>query len=582
MSLDGALLRFIKDELSELVGARVEKVYQPSRDELVIALRMLGGARISKKLIFSANSSSARVCLTEAEFENPKTPPMFCMLMRKHLSGGKLIGIRQDGLERILNFDFECINEIGDTVINTLCAEIMGRSANIILLRSGSEIRVIDSIKRVSDENSRRILPNIVYEAPPRQDRLNLFETDPSEIVAKIENSPERLSKALMNVLEGIAPVFARECAFYSAGDVDAVCCELNDEQKARLCGFLENAKNNPKFTEITDESGKKKELSFVDIKQYGDSFGVRTFESANALVDDFFTQNGTGERIRQRARDLLKTVTGAYERTLRKVEIRKKELSECAEREKLRECGDLINANIFRLEKGMTKCVLEDFYSGEPREIPLDARLTPAQNAQKYYAEYRKLCNAEEKLTELIKSGSGELLYLDSVLDSLNRAETDGELSEIRRELSEQGYLRKDKQALKADKKLSEPLKYISSDGYEILVGKNNRQNDLLTLKTARAMDIWLHVKDIAGSHVILRTADNGNPLTQRTIFEAAQLAAYHSKGRESSGVPVDYTLVKFVKKPAGAKPGMVIFTNNKTMFVTPDESIVEKLRGI
>lgn len=585
MSLDGALLHFVKDELSELVGARVEKIYQPSRDELVVALRMLSGARVSKKLIFSANSASARVCLTEAEFENPKTPPMFCMLMRKHLSDGKLIGIRQDGLERILYFDFECLNEIGDIVINSLCAEIMGRSANIILLRGESEIRVIDSIKRVSDENSRRILPNIIYETPPRQDRLNLFETEPSEIIAKIENSPDRLSKALMTVLEGIAPVFARECAFYSTGDIDAVCCELNEEQKARLCEFLENAKSSPKFTEITDESEKKKELSFVNIEQYGDGFGVRAFETANALVDDFYAKSDAEDRIRQRSRDLLKTVNSAYERTLRKLEIRKKELSECGGRERLRECGDLINANIYRLEKGMTKCVLEDFYSGEPREISLDARLSPAQNAQKYYAEYRKLCNAEEKLSELITSGNGELLYLDSVLDSLSRAETDSELSEIRRELSEQGYLRKDKQMLKADKKLSDfkssPLKYISSDGYEILVGKNNRQNDQLTLKTAKATDIWLHVKDIAGSHVILRTADNGNPLTQRTIFEAAQLAAYHSKGRESSGVPVDYTMVKFVKKPAGAKPGMVIFTNNKTMFVTPDESIVEKLRA-
>lgn len=578
MSLDGALLHFVKEELYELIGARVEKIHQPSRDELVISLRQLGGGRSAKRLMFSANTQSARVCVTNAEPENPKTPPMFCMLMRKHLQGGRLTDIRQDGLERILCFDFECVNEIGDTVINTLCAEIMGRSANIILLRDD---RVIDSIKRVSDENSRRILPNIVYEAPPRPDRLNLFETEPSEIVEKLEGSPERLSKALMAVLEGIAPIFARECAFYSAGDIDAVCRELSGEQKTRLCEFLQNAKNSPAFTEITDKNGGKKELSFVGIRQYGDGFDCKSFESANLLVDDFFTQSGVGERVKQRARDLLKTASGAYERTLRKLEIRKKELAECAEREALRVCGDLINANIFRLEKGMTKCTLEDFYSGENREIMLDARLTPAQNAQKYYAEYRKLSNAEEKLKELIESGSGELLYLDSVLDSLNRAESDSELSEIRRELSEQGYLRKEKQAQRSDKsKLSDPLKYISSDGYEILVGRNNRQNDLLTLKTARAADIWLHVKDIAGSHVILRTADNGKPLTQRTIYEAAQLAAYHSKGRDSSGVPVDYTLVKFVKKPAGAKPGMVIFTNNKTMFVTPDESVVEKLR--
>ena len=575
MSLDGALLHFVKEELSELIGARVEKIYQPSRDEIVVALRILSGGKSSKKLIFSANSARARVNLTEAEFENPPAPPMFCMLLRKHLSGGKLVGIRQDGLERILNFDFECINEIGDIVINTLCAEIMGRSANVILLRGE---RVIDSIKRVSDENSRRILPNIVYETPPRQERLNLFETEPREIVSRIESSRERLAKVLPSVLEGIAPVFARECAFYAVGDVDAVCCKLDDEQKARLCEFLDNARKYPVFTEILDETGKKKELSFVKISQYGGNFKTVTFAGANALVDDFYAKTDADDRIKQRARDLLKTVNNAYERVKRKVEIRKKELAECNERENFRVCGDLINANIYRLEKGMTKCVLEDFYSGEPREIPLDARLTPAQNAQKFYAEYRKLCNAEEMLTHLIKTGNDELLYLDSVLDCLNRAENDGELSEIRRELSEQGYLRGEKQPQRIAKKLSEPMKLRSDDGFEILVGRNNRQNDLLTLKTAKATDIWLHTQNIAGSHVIIRT--EGQNVPESTLFQAAQLAAYNSKAKNGSGVPVDYTAVKFVKKPAGAKPGMVIFTNNKTLFVTPNEEIINKIK--
>lgn len=575
MSLDGTLLHYVKEELSGLIGARVEKIYQPSRDEIVVALRVLSGGRSSEKLIFSANSANARVCLTKAEFENPKAPPMFCMLMRKHLSGGKLVGIRQDGLERILCFDFECVNEIGDIVVNTLCAEIMGRSANIILLRGE---RVIDSIKRVSDEGSRRILPNIVYEAPPRQNRLNLFEAEPRDILEKLENSRERLSKALLGVLEGIAPVFARECAYYAARDIDAVCCEMNEEQKARLCEFLDRARKSPAFTEIIDETGKKKELSFVEIAQYGGSFKAVSFNSANALIDDFYSSTDAGERIRQRARDLLKTVNNAYERTLRKLEIRKRELAECGEREVFRVCGDLINANIYQLEKGMTKCVLEDFYGGEPREIPLDARLTPAQNAQKYYADYRKLCNAEEKLTELIKSGNDELLYLDSVLDCLNRAENDGELSEIRRELSEQGYIRGEKQPQRAAKKPEEPMKFRSTDGFEILVGKNNRQNDMLTLKTAKASDIWLHVKNIAGSHVIIKT--NGQKPPERTLVEAARLAAYHSKAKNGSGVPVDFTAVKFVKKPAGARPGMVIFTDNRTLYVTPDEEEMNKLK--
>lgn len=571
LSLDGALLHYIKEELSALVGARVEKIYQPSREEIVLLLRTLNGEKGAKKLLFSANSACARINLTEREFDNPQTPPMFCMLMRKHLSGGKLLDIRQDGLERVLYFDFECINEIGDVVVNTLCAEVIGRSANIILLRGE---RVIDSLKRYSDENSRRILPNIIYEPPQRQERLNIFETNPRDIAEKIQTSNERVSKALMSVLEGIAPVFARECAFYAAGDIDAVCSELSEAQMNRLCEFLGNARRCPKFTEVIDDTGKKKELSFVDVKQYG-SFKTVSFDSANKLCDDFFSDNNANDRAKQWARDLLKTVNNAYERTLRKVEIRKKELSECSERENFRVCGDIISANIYRLEKGMTKCVLDDFYSGEQREITLDARLTPSQNAQKYYASYRKLCNAEKKLTELIKAGNDELLYLDSVLDSVTRARNEQELSEIRAELFEQGYTHN---AKANPKKLSEPLRYISHGGYEILVGKNNRQNDKLTLKTAGALDIWLHAKDIAGSHVIIRTR-NGMP-DEKTIFEAALLAAYHSKARSSSNVPVDYTMVKFVKKPAGAKPGMVIFTNNKTLYVTPSEDKINTIK--
>ncbi len=314
-------------------------------------------------------------------------------------------------------------------------------------------------------------------------------------------------------------------------------------------------------------------------MKQYGGLYNSARFDSPSKLLDEFFGAAARQDRMHQKARDLLKTVNTAYERVSRKLELQKKELAECGEREVFRVTGDLVNANIYRLEKGMTKCVLEDFYTGEPRDIALDARLTPAQNAQKYYNEYRKLDTAEKKLTELIKKGGEELSYLDSVLDSVSRAESDSELSEIRLELREQGYLRAQKGDDRPAKKISEPLKFRSTEGYEILVGRNNRQNDILTLKTAKATDIWLHTKDIAGSHVIIRT--NGQAPSERTIFEAAQLAAFHSKGKSGSGVPVDYVAVKFVKKPAGAKPGMVIFTNNKTLYVTPDESVVEKLRG-
>ena len=592
MSLDGAFLHCVKEELSALIGARVDKIYQPSREEIIVQLRMLGSEdRAPKRVIFSASGTAARVHLTEQEYENPSAPPLFCMILRKHLSGGKLVDIRQDGLERILYFDFECVNEIGDKVLNTLTSEIMGRYSNIILMRdSGGTPRVIDSIKRITDGGDesftgRRILPNIPYEAPPRAERFCLLDTETGDILKSVfggEYDGQRLAKALAAVLEGIAPIFARECASYAASDVDTIIGEMTEDEKQRVGEFLENAKNAlngvANYTLLIDERDKKKDFSFIEIKQYGELYKTEKYDSPSRLLDEFFGAAAKQDRMRQKARELLKTVNTAYERVARKLELQKKELAECGEREVFRVTGDLLNANIYRLEKGMTKCVLEDFYTGEPREIALDARLTPAQNAQKYYNEYRKLDTAEKKLTELITKGGEELFYLDSVLDSIARTESDSELSEIRRELREQGYLRAVKGDDRPSKKLSEPLRFYSTEGYEILVGRNNRQNDLLTTKTAKASDIWLHTKDIAGSHVIIRTG--GQTPSEQTVFEAAQLAAYHSKGRNGSGVPVDYVAVKFVKKPAGAKPGMVIFTNNKTLYVTPDESVVEKLR--
>lgn len=579
MSLDGAFLHIVKNELSPLIGSRVDKVYQPSREELVISLRTFRDG--TKKLIFSANSMSARVNLTEAAFENPQQPPMLCMLMRKHLGGGRLTAIRQDGLERILYFDFECTNEIGDIVTNTLIAEIMGRHSNIILVRDG---RVIDSVKRVTDDISsvRRVLPNIEYETPPREERLCLLDCTADDVLAAIDGSPERLSKKLTAVLEGVSPIFARECAYYAAKDVDAVCAELSDSARDRLRFILNKVKKalcgEAEFTVVSDLNGKKKDFSFINIEQYSTAMLVSHCDSANTLLDGFFAAAGKTERTKQRAHDLLKLLMNAYERVSRKLELQKKELSDCSEREVFRVCGDMINANIYRLEKGMTKCTLEDFYTGEPREIALDSRLTPAQNAQKYYNEYRKLDTAEKMLTELIAKGQQELIYIDSVFDAVSRTESETDLAEIRRELREQGYLKGGVRPDEKVKKQSEPLKFRSSEGFDILVGRNNKQNDQLTLKTAKATDIWLHTKDIAGSHVIIKT--EGREAPEQTIFEAAQLAAYHSKARESSQVPVDYTAVKFVKKPAGAKPGMVIFTNNKTLYVAPDEELVNSLK--
>ncbi len=581
MSLDGAFLHIVCNELQPLVGARVDKVYQPSREEIVVSLRTYrdGG----KKIVLSANSVSARVNLTTAAFENPQQPPMFCMLLRKHLSGGRLMAIRQDGLERIVSLDFECTNEIGDIVTNSLVAEIMGRHSNIILVRDG---RVIDSVKRITDDISsvRRVLPGIQYEAPPRQDRLCLLDVEPQQVLDAIADSPERLCKKLSAVLEGVSPILTREMAWYSAKDVDAACNALSDSAKDRLRFILGRVKSAVSggeccFTVVSEPGGRKKDFCFINIEQYSTSMVISHENSANELLDGFFASQDRTERTRQRAHDLLKLLMNSYERVSRKLELQKKELAECSEREIFRVRGDLINANIWRLEKGQSKAVLEDFTTGEPVEIQLDPRLTPAQNAQKYYTEYRKLDTAEKKLTELIAKGQQELVYIDSVFDAASRTDSESDLAEIRRELREQGYLKGGVRADEKVKKTSDPLHFRSSEGFEILVGRNNRQNDQLTLKTAKATDIWLHTQGIAGSHVIIRT--EGRQPGEQTLFEAAQLAAFHSKGRSGSGVPVDYVAVKFVKKPAGAKPGMVIFTNNRTLYVTPDENLVNSLKA-
>lgn len=580
MSLDGAFLHIVINELQPLIGARVDKVYQPSREEIVVSLRTFrdGG----KKIVLSANSVSARLNLTSAAFENPQQPPMFCMLLRKHLSGGKLMAIRQDGLERIVALDFECTNEIGDIVTNTLIAEIMGRHSNIILVRDG---RVIDSVKRITDDISsvRRVLPGIQYEAPPRQDRLCLLDCEPQQVLDALEGSPERLCRKLSAVLEGVSPILTREIAWYSAKDVDIACNALTDSARDRLRFILGRIKaalsgGECDFTVISELSGRKKDFCFINIEQYSTAMLITHCDSANGLLDGYFASQDKSERTRQRAHDLLKLLMNSYERVSRKLELQKKELAECGEREVFRVRGDLINANIWRLEKGQSSAVLEDFTTGEPVEIQLDPRLTPAQNAQKYYTEYRKLDTAEKKLTELIAKGQQELIYIDSVFDAASRTDSESDLSEIRRELREQGYLKGGVRADEKVKKTTEPLHFRSTEGFEILVGRNNRQNDQLTLKTAKAADIWLHTQGIAGSHVIIRT--EGRQPGEQTLFEAAQLAAYHSKGRSGSGVAVDYVPVKFVKKPAGAKPGMVIFTNNRTLYVTPDEGLVNSLK--
>lgn len=580
MALDGAFLYAVKQELSSLIGGRIDKIYQPSRDEIIIAIRSEGS---TKKVLFSSGANCARVHLTETSPENPKTPPMFCMLMRKHLGGGKLLSIRQDGLERILYFDFECMNEIGDMVKVTVAIEIMGRYSNIILI--SGEGRIIDAIRRVDAEMSRErmILPGMTYTLPSKPEKISFLYSEKEEIREKLFSLHNNdLSKCLVSVFEGISPLFARECVDRASGR-DLTLEELDENTFDKLCDyiFLTREKllsKNCDFTVLTDENNNLKDFCFTDIKQYGDLMTSRTFSTAGETLDKFYFERDNSNRLKQRSADMIKFLSNTSERISRKLALQREELKECDLKDDLRLKGDLINANIYRLEKGQKKVILENYYDDNKEiEISLDERLSPSQNAQKYYSEYRKSLNAEKKLTELIEKGEKELIYIESVLDSLMRSTTENEVLLLRQELAEQGYLRLKGGKQKPPKELP-PMEFLSSDGFRILVGRNNKQNDKLTLKTAEKTDIWLHTKDIPGSHVIICT--EGNEVSDETITEAAILAAYHSKGKSSAQVPVDYVEVRFVKKPAGSKPGMVIFTNNRTLYVKPDEEIVEKLK--
>ena len=559
MALDGIYLSLLRKEFDPLIDGRVDKIHQPSREELIMTIRTKEGAQ---KLMFSTGAGSARVHITTADIENPKTPPMFCMLMRKHLAGGRLTAIRQDGFERILFFDFEATNEMGDRVNLTLAAEIMGRRSNLILYREDG--RIIDSIKRVGQEMSsvRMVLPGAQYTLPPREQRLNLMECTKEEFLAKIaENPTAELSKAIMKTLEGISPVFAREAVFFAARGAEITAQQLSGDTADRLWFYFSKVRDSINegtnvYTVLKTKEGNLKDFCFCDITQYGALMVTKSFESPSVLLDYFYAERDSLSRIKQKANDLFKLLINTSERTQRRVQNQREELKECKDREKYRIYGDLITSNLYALQKGMAYAEVQDFYDENcpTVKIPLD-----------------------KKLTVLIAEGEQEVKYLDSVFDSLTRAQTEGDIAELREELFQEGYVKRSKFKGKPPKALP-PIRYRSSDGYEIRVGRNNKQNDRLTCKEAEKTDLWLHVKDITGSHVIV-TCDGEMP-PDRTIEEAAIIAACNSKGRNSSRVDVDYTFIRNVKKPNGSKPGMVIFTNNYTITVKPDTELEEKLR--
>lgn len=576
MALDGIFLRHIKSEIESVaLGARVSQIYQPNREELVFALRTMNG---NKKLLMSARANSPRVNFCTTTPENPAQPPMFCMLLRKRIGGGKLVAVRQMDCDRVIFFDFECINELGDTVMITVVCEIMGMYSNVIVVNSDGVI--IDSLKRVDMTMSSRrlVLPNIMYELPEPQEKLNIVETDVDEIAFKLRNleSEMPLNKALLRVIQGVSPVICREIEYkVMEGATNLIEGVLYDKLISELKTMKEIAENcSGQPCVIYREDGKPMDFSFMPISQYGGFAKIEYFDSFSGLLDAFYDARDTKERMRVKSQSLVKLLTNILERIARKLSKQQTELKNCENREQLRICGDLLQANLYRIERGAEYVDVENFYDENygTLRIKLNPAISPAANAQKFYKDYQKAKNAENVLTEQIKKGHNELLYVESVLDTVMRAENERDLAQIRDELTEQGYLHRQKGKQKNSAALP-PYEFVSSDGFKILVGRNNRQNDKLTLKMAGKNDIWLHTKDIHGSHAVVFA--DGREVSDTAIYEAARIAAYHSKAQNSSRVPVDYTLIKYVSKPNGAKPGMVIYVNNKTLYVNPFNGI-------
>lgn len=580
MALDGLTLGFIKNELSAyIIGSKVEKVHQPSKNELVLILRTRNGAF---RLYLSCDGQSPRVHLTSYNIENPKTPPMLCMMLRKRLVGANLISIEQAGRDRILIFTFDGTTEIGDKTKYYLVCEIMAQKSNIIFLDENKKI--IDSFKRVDETKSsvREILPGLQYELPPMLEKCDLF-CDSSEVITEkiLENSGKMLSKSVLDVIGGISPIVSREIA-YRAVFGDKSVSELTIIERERvLCEvktLIEEIKS-PKAYLISVPDNKIFDFSFTKIRQYGKEADVTEFGSFCELLDDFYYEKDKLLRVKRKACDLFKLLNNAVERTSRKINNRRLELEKSEKREQLRIFAELLTANQYKFSQKQSSYEVENYYdNNNVLTIPADPALTCQQNAQKYFKDYKKAANAEKMLHSLIEEGEGELVYLDSVLDTLTRAETEREIFEIRTELQDGGYLKIKKNSKIKKEKTLPPLEFESTDGFRILVGRNNIQNDVLTLKTAKNYDMWLHVQKQAGSHTVI-CSDN-KEITETAIREAAVIAAYHSKSVNSSSVAVDYTIIKNVKKPVGAKPGKVIYNTYSTVYVTPQKELVEKLK--
>ena len=572
--LDGFFLSFlIKEIKNEIINKYVDKVYVLSKDELVLYFRNAS----NNKLMLNINSNYARICLIDEKTENPSSPTMFCMLVRKYLNNAKLINIEQYNFDRVIFMDFETSNEIGDKIVVRLVIEIMGRYSNIILLDQTGMI--IDSIKRVNSSMSRvrQILPKLKYSLLPGQDKLNILKDNLDDMMDKVLSYNDlKLSESLVKTIRGMSPLIAKEISYRVSGninfeikDVDKIIlkslsCQLNELKNIIIDGgapfiFLDSDKNIKYF-------------SFMKISHLKEDFEIcEKTQSFTELINKVYNEKSNKDRINQSSKDMIHNLNNILNKLENKLELQKKEKINCQEKEKIQQCAILLQSNLHLIKKNDDHIILENFFDENKKiKINLDKNISGPENAQKYFKKYKKMCVADKILDELIKDTENEIIYIESAIDNINRTESMHNLEQIELELQKEGYLKKKREPVKKEKiksPLNSVLKFKSDDGFDILVGNNGINNDWLTLKYANKNDIWLHTQKIPGAHVLIRT--NNKEVSEKTLEQAAKLAVKNSKAKNSNLVPVDYTLAKNIKKYKGAKPGMVIYENHKTIIV-------------
>lgn len=573
MALDACFLSLLTREIDETVqGARVEKLYQPAKDEIILHLRAPG---VKARLLFCCAPNCARITLTQKDAENPAQPPLFCMVLRKHLIGAKLERVWMPQFERAIFAEFLGKNDFFEPVKKYLVLEILGRTANLILL--DEDHKIIDAIRHIdlTAKNGRQVLPGLRYEPVPPQDKIAFIDADLSDL-GQILSTDKPLWQAIMDQYSGISPIVAREIAHQGAGRFDTAANGLTPNQKSALGDALTQAAervrqgNGAPMAAREIANGKWLDFSFMPITQYGASAETIAYPSAVALIEDYYEKSAEDTRLKQKTKDVEQLITRTAARIERTMNVRKKELKEGEKAEHYRICGELLQANLHRATSGMKEITVENYYDNcQPFTIPLRVDRSPQQNAQLYFKKYNKAKTSARVVADLIRQDEADLSYLESVYLALCDCENSADIDQIRQELVQTGFSRQRKKNVQRSGGASKPRKFVSSGGFTILVGRNNVQNDQLTVKLSRKNDLWLHTKGIHSSHVLI--VSEGKEIDDDTILEAAALCAYFSKGKQAPKVEVDYCPVSHVKKPAGARPGMVVYEGHYSVLVEP-----------